>query len=491
MKRIQTGIEPLDRRTGGLRAGGVYVIAGVTGSGKLPAVLQFINTGVETGEQVAMLTGTHPEQLLEQAAYMGFGFEDAWKRGQLRLVGFTDNFERLLLRAGDPDEVFAELTESAGPNVSRLGIDPGKPLWETRAGTALGNRFVHWAESSKATTWATLGSDLTDTVSPATEWVLQTASGVMKVERQPNGVHQLWIRRLSPPPDSQGAISLELVPGKGLQQPSGSLDRRRTDAPSGAERRMLLLKLADSVPDEIAGWARSRFDLVESDQPLSLVAELQEGDSYGIIFIYVDRNRSAEAVAACRALRPLSSAPIILAADDRLRASDRTDALDSGANDFLSDNFSIVELASRIERAIESTRGLPLKRRSRETPVSQTLATAMPADIFAEAVQSQLDNDEGAMFTLVLVGDGEAHDRLGGALVEQVRVDMGDFVGHAGDRFGVILQGARPAQADSFLGRVRAALKKGGITSPELDVRVMNSATDAVEISRLLASRPE
>ena len=47
----------------------------------------------------------------------------------------------------------------------------------------------------------------------------------------------------------------------------------------------------------------------------------------------------------------------MLAADDRLRAVDRTNALDAGANDFLSDNFSIVELSSRLKRAAQAARG--------------------------------------------------------------------------------------------------------------------------------------
>ncbi len=484
MRRIQTGIEPLDRRTGGIRAGGVYVVAGVPGSGKLACVLQFINTGLVAGESAALLTGSHPEQVFEQSEHMGFHFEGAWKAGKLRMVGFTDNFERLLQRAADPDEVFQELAEAAGRDVARLGIDPGKPLWETRAGTALGNRFVHWAESSKATVWATLASDLSDTVSSATEWVLQTASGIFKIDRQPNGVHQLWIRRLSPPPDSQSAISLELTPGKGLVQPSGRLDRRRTDAPAGAERRMLLLKLAATLPQEIASWASSQYEVVESDQPLALVARLQEGEPFGLVLIYVDRKRSTEAVDACRALRPLTSAPIILAADDRLRATDRTNALDAGANDFLSDNFSIVELASRIDRAVESTRGLPHTRRSRETPAAGSALAALSHEQFSATISRRLAAGDGSMFTLVIVEPGEGlADQVGSVLIEQVRWDVGDFVGRSGARFGVVLQGARPTQANAFFGRVRESLKRIGIDDPVLQLTVLNSATDAGEIS--------
>ncbi len=465
------------------------MIAGVPGSGKFAALLQFLSTGVTDGESVALLTGTPPQRVFEQADHLGFGLEHAWKRGKLRLLGFTDNFERLLQRAADPGDVFEELSAITGNEVSRVAIDPGKPLWETKAGTALGNRFVHWAESSAATTWVTLGSDLSESLSPATEWVLQTASGVMKIERLPNGIRQLWIRRISPPVDSQGPISLELVPRKGLQQPSGRFDRRRTDAPIGAERRLVLLNLADEVPAEIVGWARSQYDVVELDQPLTLVARLQDGEALGLILAYVDRRRSRDAVEACRALRPLTAAPIIMVADDRLRASDRTNVLDAGANDFLSDRFSIAELASRIARAIQSTRGLSPSRRYQDVPTEP--APAVPSDQaeFLEGVRERLSATDGTMFTLVRVtADHDVDYVIGQVLAQQIRSDVGDFVGRTATGYGVVLQGARPNQAAAFLGRVQNALERAGFGDRRLDVALYNSATEAIRIAEILES---
>jgi len=88
------------------------------------------------------------------------------------------------------------------------------------------------------------------------------------------------------------------------------------------------------------------------------------------------------------------------------------------------------------------------------------------------------------MFTLIFVEPGsDLADHVGKVLTEQVRWDVGDFVGRSGTRFGVVLQGARPAQANSFLGRVRESLKRSGITDPVLELTVLNSATDATEIS--------
>ncbi len=484
---INTGIEPLDKRLGGVRAGGVYVVAGVPGSGKLVSMFQFLNTALTGGGKIALLTGAPPEQVFDQAAHWGFEFKDAWRSGQMRLLGFSQNFEQLLLRAADPRDVFGELAEMVGPGVERLGVDPGKSLWETRAGTTVASRFLEWVEGSQVTVWATLGSGVADSASPAGEWVMQAASGVFEFERLPTGVRQLWIRRINPASDIQRPINLELVPGVGLQHSTGRLEHGGTDAPIGNERRLGLLNLADKLPEELRGWAVKRYDVVELDDPLRLVTRLQDGDSFGVILIYVDRAHTEDASEACRAVRPFTIAPVILAADDRLRAADRTAALDAGANDFLSDNFAMAELASRIERAAQSVRGLAPPRRSQEQRLEKTPAKVYDAPSFFAAVKERLGTADGSIFTLVLIRESAAPDELvGDALLQQVRNDVGDIAGEVSGGFGVVLQGARPNQAGAFLSRLRETLKGESVALSDMTVRLLNSATEADSIVETL-----
>lgn len=487
---IDTGIEPLDKRLGGIRAGGVYVMAGVPGSGKLVSVLQFMNAGLAGDGRVALLTGAPPEQVFDQASHWGFDLKDAWKRGQLRLLGFSRDFEQLLLRAADPRDVFDELAHMMGPDVERLGVDPGKALWETRAGTTLASRFIEWVEASQLTIWATLGSGMAQSSSPAGEWVMQAASGVFEFERLTTGVRQLWVRRINPPSDLQRPLNLELVPGAGLQHSTGRLEGGGTDAPIGNERRLGLLNLADKIPDEIVGWASKRYDVVELDDPLRLVTRLQDGDSFGVILIYLDRSHTEDAAEACRAVRPFTIAPIILACDDRLRAADRTAALDAGANDFLSDSFAMAELASRIERSAQSIRGLAPPRRSQENVKDGKATSLLEESTFMGAVKERLEATDGSILTLVLIqAPAVPEELLGDALLQQVRGDVGDFAGAAAGGFGVVLQGARPSQADAFLGRLHNTLKSESIAADALDVRVFNSATDADQIIALLEAK--
>jgi len=481
MKRIQTGIKPFDERTGGLRADGVYVLAGAPGSGKLAVLLQYLQTGLAAGEQVAFLTSIAPEQLFEQAQHLGHDFQGPWREGRLRLLGFGTEFDQLLLTAADPAEVFAELSALVGQDVARIAVDPGKPLWDTRAGTTLSNRFLAWAQSLKATLVVTVASDLVDTQSPATEWVLQGATGVFKVERLPNGLRQLWVRRISPPIDEQGPVTLELVPGEGFRAPAGRFDRRRTDTPIGSERRLLLLKLAQTVPDELVGWARRQYDAIEVDDPLRVVSRMQEGEEFGLVLVYLDKGHSGQAAEACRVLRPLTAAPIVLATDDRVRATDRTLALDAGANDFLSDNFNLVELSSRIDRAWRTSVGMPSVRRA-DQQAALVPQGVVEAEEFARQVEQRLADLRAVPFALILVHCGDPRGaQLGDLLAGHVR-DAGDFVGEVPGGFAVVLQGARPRQAEGYMGRVRQTLAALPDGPPEIDVTVFSSATDAQAI---------
>jgi DNA-binding response OmpR family regulator len=487
---IDTGVEPLDKRLGGIRAGGIYVVAGVPGSGKLVSSLQFLNAGLAGGGQVALLTGAAPDQVFEQASHWGFELKEAWKKGQLRVLGFSRDFEQLLLRAADPRDVFDELASMMGPDVERLAVDPGKSLWETRAGTTLASRFVEWVRSTQLTVWATLGSGVGDSASPAGEWIMQAASGVFEFERLPTGVRQLWVRRITPASDIQRPVNLELVPGVGLQHSTGRLERGGSDAPIGNERRLGLLNLAAEIPEELVGWAGKRYDVVAVDDVVRLVTRLQDGDSFGVILIYVDRAHTEDAAEACRAVRPFTIAPIILVADDRLRAADRTAALDAGANDFLSDNFAMAELASRIERAAQSVRGLAPPRRSSEQQTVQAPSVLLDRSLFAAEVNERLGATDDSIFTLVVIRESAVPEELlGDALLKQVRGDVGDIAGLAADGYGVVLQGARPSQADAFLSRLRKTLQGEAVVLESLNVQVLNSATEADRIVELLQAK--
>lgn len=480
---MRSGIGPLDERLGGLRAGGAYIIAGVPGSGRLAAVLQFLAAGLEDDDRVALLAASSPQRVLEQGRHWGLELDKAWQDRRLRLLSFKPEFERRLLSAAEPGEAFEELERLLGDGIARLGIHPGTPLWESRAGTSAASHFVGWAESLPATIWATVASDLDDTLSPASEWVLQAASGVFHFERLSSGLHELQVRHVSPPAEVGGPITLEAVPGRGLVPPSGSPSRRRTDAAAGSEDRLALLRLAAALPPEVGAWTRSRYEVVEVDEALGLVERLQEGGAFGLVLVYAARERIDEAVQACRVLRSLTPAPILVATDDRVRSGDRVRALDAGASDVLSGPLSIAELASRAERMQETGAGAARVRRPAAPGGAGEGVLDGPS--FARAVRERLSRPKWSVFALVrLRGPGASGERVRGALVAEVRDREGDVVGVLDDGYAVVLQGARADQAKAFLDRLRRSLG-GGL--PGVEAETLSGLADRERIEAILA----
>jgi len=107
--------------------------------------------------------------------------------------------------------------------------------------------------------------------------------------------------------------------------------------------------------------------------------------------------------------------------------------------------------------------------------------------LFAAEVNERLEAADGSIFTLVMIRKTALPEEiLGDALLQQVRGDVGDIAGLATDGFGVVLQGARPSQADAFLGRLREALQSEAVVLDSMNIQVFNSATEADVIGELL-----
>ena len=64
---VPSGIVPLDDRTGGLDAGGTFLLVGAPGPEKMVAALQFVHAGVRAGEPSALVTNADAEGILDVA----------------------------------------------------------------------------------------------------------------------------------------------------------------------------------------------------------------------------------------------------------------------------------------------------------------------------------------------------------------------------------------------------------------------------------------
>ncbi|MFO7586480.1 MAG: ATPase domain-containing protein [Gemmatimonadota bacterium] len=477
--RVDSGVGPFDERTGGFRDGGLYLLGGGPGSGKLTFILQVLERGLRNGERVALLSAAAPEEILEQAEFWGFDFETPWKQGRCVLLGFRGEYPRRVVHAPDPGEAFAELGRLLEGPVARLGIDPGAFLWETRAGTAMAQQFVDWVHELGATTLATFPGDGEPGQGPSSEWVRQRSQGVFLFARHPRGLHEVRVARLAPPVDEPGPISLELTPGNGFGPPTGRLDRRRVGGARPDSRRLLLLRMADGIPPDLETWLGRRYDVEMAEDPLRCISRLQ-AEPWGVLCVYADRARAEEAIQACRTARGATSAVIVILSDEPLRSTDCARALDAGCDDVLSGSVDLRELESRLRRAAETAHRGPAPEPVRPEPAQ----APFDAETFARTVEERLLGEELGQFSLLHVESGARED-MDGILFENARAEQGDLVGPMRTGWGVLLQGARAQQAEAYLQRVREALATAG-SDRTLSAEILASPEQSERIRALL-----
>ncbi len=485
---LSTGIAPVDERLGGLHSGGSYLLAGVPGSGRSAFLLQFLASGLGEG-RVGLVTAATPERVFDEARHWGIELEAAWHEGRFRLLSYKEDFQRRLLSAAEPREILEEVGELLGDGIGRLGIYPATPLWQTRAGTTLASNFINWLESFGATTLATIGGDLDGALSPASEWVAESVNGVLLLERRSNGLHQVSVRRMTPPRPDPGAITLALSPGRGFTAPTGVMGRRATDPAVGSERRVLMVRLASEVPGELQAWLDRWYETDSVDAPLSAVDRVQS-EEFALILVYLSQATVKEGLEALNVLRGLTSAPILLATDDSVRASDRTRALEAGAADFVSGPLSVSELASRVEKAMISGASFRPRvsgddrRKGRGAEGSGKGVPDAPRP-FKAVVRERLESSRGSLFTFLHIPvSAPTTERLHleEVLQQEIRGDAGDVMGEIEGGYGVVLAGTSTSQADAFLGRVRERLADtGAAVAPE----ILSGTLDADRIREL------
>jgi len=455
---LATGIGPLDERIAGFRRGGTYLLTGGADTAKLVFLLQFLDEGLRNGERVALLCAAAPEDILEQADHFGLTLRSHWHEGSCVLLGFKGDYPRRVVHAPDPGEAFDELRGLIDPPVDRIAVDPGSFLWSTRAGTAMAQGFSDWAERSGATVVASVAGGLEDRPDPSTEWVLQRAAGVLHFARLSSGLHEIDVRRITPPVELSGPVTLELGAGHGLVGPTGRVDRRRGDRRADGGEPVLLVELGASAPADLAGWLTRDRAGERLDEALSLLRRLQAGP-VGLVGVYVERDRTDEAVELIRTARRLTSAPLLLLSDHELRSGDRAAALDAGADDVLSGGIDLKELDARIRRARENARPTPTAEpEGSEGPVP--VDGLLSREEFRRLLAERMATDD-ALFSLLRF-DGDSVPDLGSVLIDSVRAESGDLVGPLDADFGVLLQDARVQQAEAFLRRVQTELRHRG-----------------------------
>lgn len=483
------GIVALDERLGGgLRAGGVYLAAGPPGPAKLVAALHFLHEGVSQGQRGLLLTGTRVADILDVSAVWGVDLRPAFESRTLEAIGFREDFEMRVLRSAEPKDALEELASLVAADVQRIVVDPGSLLLQGRARSLLGRAFLDWARHHPATTLVTLSIDGPELPSSA-EWLIQSASGVLLFDQGEDGIYQVDLRHVLAGGEA-AKVTLQLAAGHGLARPEAGPFRRRSDRAKGRAGHLLFLSLGDDRVTDLEGWAGGLFTTEVVHDPMEAVSRVQEGQGFGCILVYASRARLPDTLRTCRALRPMTGAPILVVSDDAMRSSDRADLLEAGADDSLSGGVDVRELDTRIRQAIE-TGGKPAPKGDRKT--RERLAGGLvEGHEFEAELRARFENPWKRVLTVVRMWQGaDRSEPLQRVLVEEVRSDEGDLVATAGPAYLVLLQGARRDAVHAFIDRVRRRAAEEAKETEELRSEIFSHPGDREAILDLMGSLDE
>lgn len=497
---IPSGIAPLDDRCGGLQSGGSYLVAGAPGPEKMVAALQFVHAGVNDGAPSLLVTNSDAEGILSVAKAWGFDLYDAWMDGILRVIGFKDDFELRAIRSIAPEEVVEELDILVGPEVERIAVDPGTMFLAGGAKSLLGSTYLGWAGDHRATVLTTFSVDGGATSLPSSaDWLVHTTTGRILIEKRNDGLCQVTLSKSVPVPGQrEETISLELKAGEGLVAPESYPARRGADRAGIDEDRLLLVSLGDSHASDLETWATRAFETDVVSEPFDAVAKAQSTVRYGGVVIHSPRERVRDAIQACMALRPLTRAAIVFASDDAVRATDRIQILEAGADDCLSGGLDFRELGLRIKQSI-ATGAKPVLVDGSGDRASATAGLTpaeseggrVPRSIFIDEINRRAASPDLAFFCVLDVkSPAMGADELEAALADQVRADEGDIVYGDDERCAVLLQGAREGQLGGFLRRLRSQLAdRTGINGDsDLAIDVLSHPRESNEILALLGA---
>ncbi len=125
-KRIATGISGLDRVIeGGVRDNTTLLVVGSSGTGKSTFAMQYLNYGLENGENALYISMEEPpEQIMREAKMLGFDLDEYYEKELFFFDSKGKDFVKLV------DEQLPALVE-ANKNYSvktRVVIDPLTPL---------------------------------------------------------------------------------------------------------------------------------------------------------------------------------------------------------------------------------------------------------------------------------------------------------------------------------------------------------------------------
>ena len=489
---IPTGLEALDNRLGGLRAGGLYTVVGPSAAGKSVLGLHFAVTGLERNEPTVLITRDEPAMIDSRAMFIGYSAGRLTEHPRLRLVR-PPAILPSPAGVGPGDALVLWLTEQIGtPTAYRIVVDI-----ESLEGYAVDSRvllgeLLRFLERANATTVALVRSDDGNVPRAGHAPVFDRAAGVFRLQMTKRGERTFIFHTAPTGSFRTEPFSFTLRTGAGFTE---ELALAVPDLAPEDRRKVMVLDELGALPVEVLAGLERLYDVVQLRSAAGALKELSAG-KYGALVVVVDPYDDVRSLDLVFALRKEgNAAPIVfIAPTPGLRSTTRSRGLRVGGDDFFVADLPPAEIIERIQIAW-------LRGSHRRTGLSQIGQIAQPMN--ADATPRPMSEAEllQAMSTLLaeqpplffcyleFMVPGSMPELVWPALRTRVRIGDGDIVGVlSNQRFACVLDRITPEQTNRVIERIRTAHPLlQGLT----DLVVIPSPMRADEIKSRLFQVPE
>jgi KaiC/GvpD/RAD55 family RecA-like ATPase/DNA-binding response OmpR family regulator len=386
-ERCISGIDLLDYGAGGLLAHKVYLVKGGSGVGKTLFGLQFLTRGLEHQEPGVLITDQKPESVLEQARSIGFALHESVKRGQMVILNPSTRYFELVESPADVLAIVQELGDLIKKSgARRLVIDPVYTLINTSYSShfamAITQSLINALEDLPVTTLLVADEDHPglDTITRQLE---HNAFGVISLTRDAGTVGRLMrASKLRYASNDDLTSHYRILNGRGLINYRGD-DEHLVDVTKPWEssketsRTVLLIGAAAETERRVREALGADYD-VKAESDLKAGVDRARRDHPALVFVTPVRSQSA--IAAILDLAQTSTSSVAFLSPNAHRRSDCVLYLRAGADDFITEPFSPMELRARVDALIRrSGRRLNVRGSNLESINADDVAALMNA----------------------------------------------------------------------------------------------------------------